>query len=424
VKKEGTSAIRNVRQIFVLKENPKMKFNPNAFEILQERGFIHTTSHEKELKDALKKGPVTFYLGIDPTADDLHIGNVFGLRVFKILQDCGHKGILLIGNATSMIGDPSLKNDMRKMLTQNQVENNASGIQSTLHRFIDIEKTTIVYNADWMSGQDFYQFMYKVGSHFNVSEMLSKECYKNRIGKGLTFLEMSYMLMQGYDFIHLNDKYNCTLQIGGSDQWSNILAGVDLSRKMALENGKPRPLMFGLCFPLLTNTEGIKMGKTEKGALWVNPNKTSAYDFYQYFVNVADADVERLLIFFTDEPINQIKNMCQKNIVDAKKFMATKITEYVHGEKAGAEAQCMAQQLFSGLGNDAPTETITAPTRQLVDILSLTSIIKSKREARELIESGAIQIDGERITDVNATINKTEFLVKKGKKTFLKVIVS
>jgi len=401
-----------------------MKFDPNAFEILQERGFFHTISHEKELKGALGKGPITFYLGFDPTADDLHIGNVFALQAFKILQDCGHRGIILLGGATAQIGDPSYKNDMRKLMETSDVDSNVSAIKKVLSRFIDVSITEFVNNADWTRQRGYIEFMREVGTHFNVARMLANECYKVRMqAGGLTFFEMGYMLIQAHDFIHLNDKYGCTLQIGGSDQWGNILAGVELSRKMALKSGEPRPPMFAFCYPLLTTADGKKMGKTEKGALWINQSKTSVYDVFQYFMNVADEDVERLLRYFTLIPINKIKSMCT-DIVGAKKSMAFEITKKIHGEQAAAEAQNMAQQLFSGSGSDAPSETIKTHTRQLVDILALTSIIKSKREARELLESGAIQIDGERVTDINATIKKDDFLVKKGKKTFLRVVIS
>jgi len=399
-----------------------MKFNPNAFEILRERGFIQMTSHEDELKQALAK-PITFYWGIDPTASEVHIGTAYGLQAFKILQDCGHRGILLLGGATGQIGDPSLKDDIRKMMQTSEIDSNVTAIQKSLSRFIDVKNTIFVDNADWIRPRGYVDFMQEVGTHFTVSEMLSKECYKNRLGKGLTFLEMGYILMQAYDFLHLNDKYGCTLQIGGSDQWGNILAGVELSRKMSLKNGEPRQPIFALCWSLLTKSDGQKMGKTEKGTLWISSDRTSVYDFYQYFINVDDADVERLLLSFTMLPVHEIKTMCKTDIIVAKKLMAFEVTKRIHGEAATQQAKNQSEQLFSGSGSDAPTETIKAGTKNLVDILALTSIIKSKREARELIESGAIQIDGEKVSDINSVINKKEFLVKKGKKTFLKIIL-
>jgi len=398
-----------------------VNFNPNAFEILKERGFIQLTSHEEELKAALRKGPVTFYLGIDPTANNLHIGHCFPLLVFKILQDHGHKGILLLGDATAAVGDPSFKNDMRKMLSKGELEQNANSIEKTLGRFIDIDKTTIVRNGDWHNNMNAIWFMQTVGAHFTAARMLSHECFKSRAD--LTFFELSYMLLQAYDFVHLNNEYNCTLQIGGTDQWANILAGVDLGRRMAFRDGKQRPLMMAFCNPLLANYEGVKMGKTEKGALWVNPDKTPPYELYQYFLNVSDLDVEKLLTFYSCLPVAEIKQKCKADIIAAKKLMAFEVTKKIHGEVAAKKSQEMAEQLFSGVGTDAPVEKVKAESKVLVDILALTSIIKSKREARELIESGAIQIDGERVTDIGATIDKREFLVKKGKKTFLKVVI-
>lgn len=406
-----------------------MSFKKNAFEILEERGFVQLTSHNEELKKALSEKPVTFYLGIEPTADDIHIGHFFAFMVFKILQDCGHKGILLLGGATAQIGDPSFKNDMRKLMTTEEIDKNAASIKKVLQRFIDVDKTTFVNNADWIRPKGYVDFMREVGTHFNVAKMLANECYKVRLREGgLTFFEMGYMLMQAYDFVHLNDKYNCTLQIGGSDQWGNILAGVELSRKISFKDGKERPLMFGLANPLLTKADGTKMGKTEKGVLWITPEKTSPYDFYQYFINVADEDVERLLRFFTMLPLNEIAKMCKEDIVKAKQLMSFEVTKKIHGEKAALEAQATAKELFSGAaaGGNAPSEEIEiGKGSNIVDFLAATSIIKSKREARELIEAGAILVDGVKITDLNHVMDKKkkEFLIKKGKKTFLQVII-
>jgi len=410
----------------------EIEFNPDAFKVLQERGFIHTMSHEAELKKALESGRVVFYLGIDPTADNLHVGHFFGLQVFRILQNHGHKGVLLIGNATAMIGDPSFKNDMRKMLSRKEINRNAKKINTLLPRFIDVKSADIVHNANWFKKQKFVQFMHDVGVHFNVSEMLSKDCYKNRLGSGLTFLEMSYMLMQAYDFIHLNNKFGCTLQIGGSDQWSNILAGVELGRKMALVKGKDRSLMMAFCNPLLLNSNGTKMGKTEKGTLWVSGNKRDnvPYDCFQHFINVADADVERLLTFFTTMPVEDIKSLCKNDIVSAKKIMAYEVTKKIHGEIAACKARDTSTQLFNkdksdDTGANAPHETIQVPAdATIADVLANTSIISSKREAKELIASGAILVDGEKITDPTMPIDKKEMLIKKGKKTFLSVKIT
>jgi len=401
------------------------KFNPNAFGILQERGFIQITSHTEELKKALAEKPLTFYLGIDPTADDMHIGHFFALLVFKILQDCGHRGILVLGGGTAQIGDPSFKNDTRKLMPAAEIDKNLVSIKKILQNFIDIDKTIFVNNADWLRPRGYIEFMQEVGTHFNVAKMIANDCYKTRLREGgLTFFEMGYMLMQAYDFVYLNDKYGCTLQIGGSDQFGNILAGVELGRKLSLADGRARPLMFGLSNPLLTKADGTKMGKTEKGALWISSKKTSVYDFYQYFVNTADEDVERLLRFFTMIPLGEVSDLCKKDIISAKKLMAFEVTKKIHGEAAAAAARNAAEQLFSGSAHteNAPTETVSLKAgTSLVDILALTSIIKSKREARELVESGAILVDNVKVTDINYIVTKPEFLLKKGKKTFLRI---
>ncbi len=404
-------------------------FNKKGFELLEERGFVFQTTHREEIKKLLNEKPITFYIGIDPTAEDLHIGHFFGLRMARILQDCGHRCIVLVGGATALIGDPTNKSDMRKMLSKEEVARNAIEIKSILNRFV---KTTgdnpviIVDNADWLKSVGYIDFLREVGVHFNVKEMLTKDLYKNRLAKGgLTFMEMGYMLMQAFDFVHLNDKFNCILQIGGSDQWGNICAGVELSRKINFQNGAPRPLMMGLCCPLLTNADGIKMGKTEKGTLWVSRSKTSAFEFFQHFVNCLDADVERLLRFFTDLPITKIKNMCKENIVKAKKFMAFKVTELVHGSNEAIKAQETAQNLFiSGNATDMPTEEIVCEKRiNILDFLSKLTIIKSKSEARRLVEQGGIVIDNVKKTDVNEVLDlKCEQIVKKGKKTFIRVL--
>ncbi len=408
-----------------------MEFIDNAFEQLEKRGFVFQTTHLEETKKALKSGPVTFYIGIDPTADDLHIGHFFGLQMARILQDCGHKCIVLVGGATALIGDPTNKTDMRKMLSKEEVARNAREISSIIKRFVRVDgdnPAIVVDNADWLKPISYIDFLRDVGVHFNVNEMLSKDLYKNRLAKGgLTFMEMGYMLMQSFDFVHLNDKFGCTLQIGGSDQWGNICGGVDLSRKMNFKDGTPRPLMMGLTCPLLTNADGIKMGKTEKGTLWVSREKTSAFEFFQHFVNCLDADVERLLRFFTKIDVEEIQKMCREDIVSAKKRMAFEVTKLVHGQEEALKAQQAAISLFENKNttDNMPTETISLTGEvSIIDFLSSLSIIKSKSEARRLIEQGGIIIDNEKKTDLNEILNlnnKKEFIVKKGKKTFVKV---
>ena len=410
-------------------------FRNDAFEQLEKRGFVFQTTHLEETKKILKQGPITFYIGIDPTADDLHIGHFFGLQMARILQDCGHKCIVLVGGATALIGDPSNKTDMRKMLSKEEVARNTREISSIIKRFVRVDgenPALVVDNAEWLKPISYIDFLRDVGVNFNVNEMLSKDLYKNRLEKGgLTFMEMGYMLMQSFDFVHLNDKFNCVLQIGGSDQWGNICGGVELSRKMSFKDGTQRPLMMGLTCPLLTNSEGVKMGKTEKGTLWVSREKTSSFEFFQHFVNCLDADVERLLRFFTHIDVEEIKQMCREDIVKAKKLMAFEVTKLVHGETEALKAQETAKNLFeNGNANteNMPTENLNlSGENNILDFLSNLSIIKSKSEARRLIEQGGIVIDGKKMEDTNSVLffsKGQEVVVKKGKKTFVKVVIS
>lgn len=400
------------------------------FDILKERGYVKDLTHENEIRDLINGKPMTFYLGIDPTADSLHIGHFFALTMFRWLQDFGHHGIILIGGATALIGDPTGKSDMRKMLSKEEVARNAKEIKGLLERFIVLDgenPAIIVDNADWLKNITYIDFLRDVGVHFNVSEMLKKDLYKNRLKQGgLTFMEMGYMLMQAFDFVHLNDKFGCVLQIGGSDQWGNIVAGTELSRKMNFKDGTERPLMMGLTCPLLTNAEGIKMGKTEKGTLWVSRSKTSVFDFFQHFVNCLDADVERLLRFFTKVDVKEIQKMCNEDIVKAKKLMAFEVTKLVHGEVEAEKARKTSEELFSKGKADGnmPTEEIKLSGKiNVVDFLSQLSIFNSKSEIRRLIEQNGIMIDDKKVENINENVDltKKEIIVKKGKKTFLKV---
>lgn len=409
-----------------------MEFLDNAFEQLEKRGFVFQTTHLEETKKALKSGPLTFYIGIDPTADDLHIGHFFGLQMARILQDCGHRCIVLVGGATALIGDPTNKTDMRKMLTKEEVARNAHEISSIIRRFVRVDgdnPAIIVDNADWLKPFSYIDFLRDVGVHFNVNEMLSKDLYKNRLAKGgLTFMEMGYMLMQSFDFVHLNDKFGCTLQIGGSDQWGNICGGVELSRKMNLAGGTPRPLMMGLTCPLLTNADGIKMGKTEKGTLWVSREKTSAFEFFQHFINCLDADVERLLRFFTKLDVDEIKQMCEEDIVAAKKLMAFEVTKLVHGQEEAIKARDTALKIFGGqTSEDMPAiELAQNGNINVLDLLSQIDFIGSKSAARRLIMQGGITIDNEKQTDpdrIFALEKGQELIVKKGKKNIIKLVI-
>ena len=405
------------------------------FETLKERGYVYQMSNEERVKAIADGQPTTVYVGIDPTADSLHIGHFFSLMMIKYFQDAGHKVIVLIGGATAMVGDPSGRTDMRKMLTQEQVEHNLNEVKALVEKFVDTKgenPAMIVSNAEWFKGYDYVNFMRDVGSYFNVNKMLSNEAYARRLEEGgLTFLEMGYMLMQAYDFVYLNQKYGCTLQIGGSDQWGNMTAGTELSRKMAFADGKKHELECLTC-PLLTNSEGQKMGKTSKGALWVAREKTSVYDFYQYFYNVQDKDVETLLRLFTRIPLEEIKELVGRDIIAAKKRMAFEITKLVHGEEEAKKAVEMAENLFTHGGDDAPEFTIEKSQIEngmgICDLLVLTKLCSSKGEARRMIEGGGVTFKNEKVTDFTMKISLSDFengsaLLKKGKKSFVKVVI-
>jgi tyrosyl-tRNA synthetase len=398
------------------------------FDMLQERGFVKDMTHPEQIKNLLNSDKkITFYLGIDPTADSLHIGHFFALRMFRHLQNAGHRGILVIGGATSMIGDPTGKSDMRKMLTREQVEHNLNEVKVLASRFV-LPGTEILNNADWMDKFSYIDFMRSVCVYFNVNTMLASEAYsRRRENGGLTFLEMGYMPMQAYDFVHLHNEKDCVLEIGGSDQWGNIVAGTELFRKMNLEAGNDKGEIYGLTSPLLMTADGKKMGKTEKGTLWVARDKTTPYDFYQYFYNTADENTEMLLALFTDIPMTEIKEMCTKDIILAKKRMAFEITKLIHGEELAQQAADAANALFSG-GNseNAPSFDLNMPSPMgILDFLVAVKLFDSKSEARRMVEQGGIQIDGEKITDKEYVVEpKDEIMVQRGKKVFLKVIIS
>ena len=397
------------------------------FYMLQERGFVKDMTHPEQIKTLLNGDKkITFYLGIDPTADSLHIGHFFALRMFRHLQNAGHRGILVIGGATSLVGDPTGKSDMRKMLTKEQVQHNLEEVKALARNFV-LPDTEIVNNADWINKFTYVDFMRLVCVHFNVNTMLASEAYaRRRENGGLTFLEMGYMPMQAYDFIHLHDTMGCVLEIGGSDQWGNIVAGTELFRKMNIEQGKDKTEIYGLTSPLLMTADGKKMGKTEKGTLWVARDKTTPFDFYQYFYNTADENTQLLLALFTDIPMDEVKSMCENDIIAAKRRMAFEITKLIHGEQVANEAVETAKALFGGGANmeNVPSAEIEmADDMGILDFLCATGLFPSKSEARRMVEQGGIQIDGKKITDPKTVIvPSNEFLVQKGKKTFLKVI--
>ena len=404
------------------------------FDLIKERGYIYQLTHEKEIIDLINGEPMTFYLGIDPTADSLHIGHFFALTLFRRLQEMGHRGILVVGGATALIGDPTGKSDMRKMLTTEQVEHNKSEVKALAHQFIKTDgdnPAIILDNSDWINKESYIDFMRNVGIHFNVNRMLATEAYSKRLESGgLTFLEMGYMLMQAYDFTYLNKEYGCKLQIGGSDQWANILAGADLSRKLDNIDGAKIEPLFGLTCPLLMKADGEKMGKTASGTLWVSREKTTVYDFYQSFMNSYDEDVERLLSFFTNFEIDKIKEMCLSDIREAKKIMAFEVTKLVHGEEEALKAKETAQNLFENKESaDMPSVEARSDLLGNITILDLLNIgfNLSKSEGRRLIEQNGISLNNEKVTDPNKIIFSEDLkenyvIIQKGKKTFIKVV--
>lgn len=413
------------------------KTENKAFDILKERGYVYQATNEGKIKELLNSTePQTFYLGIDPTADSLHIGHFFALTMVRRLQKMGHHPIIVIGGATALIGDPTGKKDMRKMLTKEQVAHNKAEVKELVKRFVEVEgdnPALILDNAEWINPESYVDFMRNIGVHFNVNKMLATDCYKNRLEQGgLTFLEMGYMLMQAYDFVYLNEKYGCTLEIGGSDQWANMVAGVDLARKMDFMDEKEDRGLQALTCPLLVKADGEKMGKTASGTLWVSREKTTVYDFYQMFINSFDEDVERLLSFFSDFEIEDIKRMCKGDIRNAKKIMAFEVTKLVHGEEEALKVKKASEEIFSNKGNSDNTETIEiskdviAQGINVIEILMLSNLFESKSEARRLIQQNGIKINGEKVTDINMIIDSGQLdnntlLIQKGKKNFKKL---
>ena len=405
------------------------------FDILKERGYVKDLTHENEIRDLINGKSMTFYLGIDPTADSLHIGHFFALTMFRWLQDFGHHGIILIGGATALIGDPTGKSDMRKMLSKEEVAHNKAEVKELVKRFVRTDgdnPAVIVDNADWISDKTYVDFMRDIGVHFNVNHMLSADCYKKRLENGgLTFLEMGYMLMQAFDFVHLNKEFGCRLQIGGSDQWANILAGVDLSRKIGFSEGKKIDSLFGFTCPLLIKADGEKMGKTATGTLWVSRDKTTPFEFFQAWMNSFDEDVERSLSFFTRMDISEIRELCRKDIRKAKKLLAFEVTKLVHGEDEAKKARQTAEELFSskGISDNMPSITISKDLLDIniIDLLTDVNLVSSKSEAKRLIEQNGISLNQEKVKSTKHLVtakdlNDNSLILQKGKKVFLKVI--
>ncbi|HQD41433.1 MAG TPA: tyrosine--tRNA ligase [Bacillota bacterium] len=400
----------------------------NVYDTLMERGFIEQATHEEEIRDMLGRESVTFYIGFDPTADSLHVGHFLQMVTMAHMQRAGHRPIVLLGGGTTMVGDPSGKTDMRKMLSQEQIQHNAERFKVQFSRLIDFSdgKAIMVNNADWLLNLNYINFLRDIGRHFSINRMLSAECYKERLERGLTFLEFNYMIMQSYDFLQLYKKYNCKMQMGGSDQWSNILGGVELIRKV--EGGSA----YGLTFTLLTTSEGKKMGKTEAGAIWLDPEKTSPYDFYQYWRNVDDRDVEKCLALLTFLPMEEVKRLGSlegSRINEAKEVLAFELTKTIHGEEEALKAQAAARALFSSGSNleAAPTTEISGAEMQqginILDLLMKTGLTTSRGEGRRLVQQGGLYIGEERVNDTDLVITEESFsdgtlLLRKGKKVY------
>jgi tyrosyl-tRNA synthetase len=401
----------------------------NVFDVLKARGFIKQTIYEDELIKKLEEESVSFYVGFDPTADSLHIGHYIPIMAMAWMQRYGHKPIALFGGGTAMIGDPSGRSDMRQMMTRETIDHNVNCFKKQMSRFINFEgenAAIIANNGDWLLNLNYVDFIRDIGSYFSVNKMLTAECFKQRMEKGLTFLEFNYMLMQGYDFLYLNQNYGCMLQVGGDDQWSNMLAGVDLIRR------KERKSAFCMTCTLLLDSEGKKMGKTQKGALWLDENKCSVYDFYQYFRNVEDVKVNecmKLLTFMDLEEIEELTKYNDERMNKAKERLAFEVTKLVHGEAKALEAQAQAKAAFGG-GNagDMPTVEIAKDTAFVSDVLVLAGQAKSKGEAKRLIEGGGVSINDTKVANAFAEIPSEvkeagEFILHKGKKVHIKIVL-
>ena len=400
---------------------------------LKERGFIAQVTFEDDLYKAMEKEPMTFYLGVDPTADSLHIGHFIPILMSAHLQRAGHKPIILCGGGTAMVGDPSGKTDLRKMLSQETIAQNVAAIQKQLSRFLEFGegKAEMVNNADWLLNLNYVDFLRDIGSLFSVNHMLAAECYKKRLEVGLTFLEFNYMLMQSYDFLKLFQTHGCRLQIGGDDQWSNILSGADLIRRKEKEDA------FALTCKLIMTADGKKMGKTEKGALWLDPARTSPYEFYQYWRNVQDSDVERflgLLTFLPMEEVHRLGALKDSAINEAKRVLAYEITKMIHGETEALKAQDAAQVLFGAGGEieNVPTYTVEVATlledNRLTSLLALCGLCASRGEARKMVQSGAVLVGEEKITDIEYRVEAVHIgseglLLRKGKKNFCRLLL-
>ncbi|HIU57802.1 MAG TPA: tyrosine--tRNA ligase [Candidatus Ornithomonoglobus merdipullorum] len=401
----------------------------NVFDVLKERGLIAQCTHEEEIRELLGKEKVTFYIGFDPTADSLHVGHFLQMVVMRHMQMHGHRPIALVGGGTGHVGDPSGRTDMRQMMTEEVINHNCECFKKQLSKVVDFSdgKALMVNNADWLLNLNYIEFLRDIGACFSVNKMLTAECFKQRLEKGLSFLEFNYMLMQSYDFLMLSREYGCKLELGGDDQWSNILGGLELCRK---KDGKQ---VYGMTFTLLTNSEGKKMGKTQSGAVWLDPEKTTPYDFYQYWVNVQDADVIKCLKLLTFIPMDEIREMEKwegAELNKAKRILAYEVTKLVHGEEEAEKAKATAEAVF-GQGkasSDMPTTVIEDVVGMgVLDMLVATGLVKSKGEARRIVQQNGLSINDEKYTDVNGTVTADMMtddgiIIKKGKKIYHRVV--
>ena len=402
----------------------------SIFDVLKERGYIAQCTNEDEVRSMLANEKVTFYVGFDPTADSLHVGHFLGLMVMAHMQRAGHRPICLVGGGTGTVGDPSGRTDMRKMLTDEDIEYNCNRFKEQMARFIDFsdDKALIVNNGDWLRKLNYIELLRDVGPHFTVNRMLAAECYKNRMEKGLTFLEFNYMIMQSYDFLELHRRYNLKLEMGGDDQWSNIIGGVELTRR------KTGDAVYGLTFTLLTKSDGKKMGKTAGGALWLDKEKTPVYDFYQYWRNVDDADVEKCLALLTFLPMDEVRRLGSLQdaaINEAKAVLAYEVTKLVHGAEEADKAKAAAEAVFGGSGSNENMPTIELAGegvgRKLLDVLVAGKVFASKGEGRRLIQQNGLSLNDAKVADADYVLADGDFhdgeaIVKKGKKKFYRLV--
>ena len=403
----------------------------NVYDVLKDRGYLKQFTDEEAIKKLLGEEKITFYIGFDPTADSLHVGHFIAMMFMAHMQRFGHRPIALVGGGTAMVGDPSGRTDMRTMMTKETIAHNVACIKKQMEKFIDFSdgKAILENNADWLLGLNYIDFLRDIGAEFSVNKMLAAECFKSRMEKGLSFLEFNYMLMQGYDFYVLNQKHNCKMELGGDDQWSNIIAGINLVRK------KKQETVYGMTCTLLTNSEGKKMGKTAKGALWLDPEKTTPHEFYQYWRNVADEDVEKCLALLTFIPMDEVRRLGalkDAEINKAKVVLAYEITKMIHGQEEADKAKAAAEGAFGGSGDmsNLPTTEIEKANLgvSLIDYLTENGILKTKSEVRRLIQQNGMSLNGDKVTDIGFALTEEAFkdneaIVKMGKKKFHRIVL-